>query len=104
MMVATLEPPVGISEQHTKGWRFARALRQAPKWVLIFLVRAYQTVISPMSGPSCRFYPSCSEYAIRALRRHGIFRGGWYAVWRILRCNPWNFGGVDDVPGEEHHL
>lgn len=85
------------------GWRRVSGwLRAIPRLGLIGFVRGYQLVISPMTGPTCRFYPTCSEYAIRSVRRHGIFRGGGYAVWRVLRCNPWNYGGVDDVPGEEH--
>ncbi|XBH21273.1 membrane protein insertion efficiency factor YidD [Jonesiaceae bacterium BS-20] len=51
-----------------------------------------------MSGPRCRFYPSCSNYAVQAVRVHGAFKGTGLALWRILRCNPWNLGGIDDVP------
>lgn len=76
-------------------------ITRIPRLLFVGLVRGYQLVISPMTGPTCRFYPSCSEYAIRAVRRHGFFRGSGYAIWRVLRCNPWNLGGVDDVPGEE---
>ncbi len=65
---------------------------------LIALVRAYQLVISPMTPPSCRFYPSCSAYAITALERFGPFRGTWLAMRRLLHCHPWNPGGVDHVP------
>lgn len=65
---------------------------------LIWLVRAYQLLISPLSPPSCRFYPSCSAYAVTALQRFGPVKGTWLAVWRLLRCNPWNPGGVDHVP------
>ncbi len=65
---------------------------------LIWLVRADQLVISPMTPPSCRFYPSCSAYAIRALERFGPVKGTWLTVRRLLRCHPWNPGGVDHVP------
>ena len=65
---------------------------------LIWLVRAYQLVISPMFPPSCRFYPSCSAYAVTALERHGPLKGTWLAARRLLRCHPWNQGGVDHVP------
>jgi len=65
---------------------------------LIWLVRAYQLVISPMFPPSCRFYPSCSAYAVTALERHGPLKGTWLAARRLLRCHPWNPGGVDHVP------
>ena len=65
---------------------------------LIWLVRAYQLVLSPLEAPSCRFYPSCSAYAITALERYGPLKGTWLAVRRLLRCHPWNPGGVDHVP------
>ncbi len=73
-------------------------VRRAPRLALIGLVRVYQIVLSPMSGPSCRFYPSCSQYAVIALERHGVLRGGWLAVRRLGRCHPWTRGGIDDVP------
>jgi putative membrane protein insertion efficiency factor len=65
---------------------------------LIWLVRAYQLVISPFVPPSCRFYPTCSHYAIEALQKHGVLKGGWLAVHRIARCHPWHPGGHDPVP------
>lgn len=69
------------------------------QWLGIRLVRFYQLVISPWLGPSCKYYPSCSAYAIEAIRVQGFFRGTALAVWRILRCNPWSSGGVDFPPG-----
>ncbi|HDH57652.1 MAG TPA: membrane protein insertion efficiency factor YidD [Bacteroidetes bacterium] len=63
-----------------------------------YLVRGYQLFISPLMPPSCRFYPTCSEYGRVALIRHGFFRGFWLTITRILRCNPWNPGGWDPVP------
>lgn len=66
--------------------------------VLIALVRVYQVVISPLIGPRCRFYPSCSNYAIEAMRVHGALRGSGLAAWRVLRCNPLSNGGLDPVP------
>lgn len=68
------------------------------KKLLLSLLRFYQLAISPLSPPSCRFYPSCSNYAIEALGTHGAARGSWLAVRRICRCHPWNPGGVDPVP------
>lgn len=65
---------------------------------LIWLVRGYQLAISPLLPPSCRFYPTCSCYAIEALQRHGALRGGWLALRRIARCHPWHPGGHDPVP------
>ena len=61
-------------------------------------IRAYRLAISPLLGPRCRFHPSCSAYAVEALRRHGAARGGWLAVRRIARCHPWGGSGVDPVP------
>lgn len=65
---------------------------------LIVLIRAYQRYISPGLPPTCRFFPSCSEYAIDALREYGLFQGVALTVWRLLRCAPWHPGGVDPVP------
>jgi len=66
--------------------------------VLIVLIRAYQYALSPMFGQRCKFYPTCSNYAIEALRVHGMLRGAGLATWRIMRCNPFSHGGVDPVP------
>lgn len=66
--------------------------------VLIALIRAYQWFISPLLGPHCRFYPSCSQYAREAVERHGVLRGSGLALRRLLRCHPWHPGGVDPVP------
>jgi len=66
--------------------------------MLIPVVRAYRYAVSPLLGPSCRFHPSCSEYAIDALQRHGAWRGGYLAMRRLLRCHPWHPGGHDPVP------
>ncbi len=63
-----------------------------------FLIRAYQLTVSPLLGPRCRFYPSCSSYALEAVRRFGAARGSWLAVKRIARCHPWHPGGLDPVP------
>jgi len=66
--------------------------------ILILIIRAYQYLLSPLMGPSCRFYPSCSCYAQEALEHHGVLKGGWLALRRLLRCHPWHPGGVDPVP------
>ena len=68
------------------------------KRFLIFLIKGYQKFISPLLGDNCRFYPTCSAYAIEALRVHGALKGSLLATWRILRCNPWSRGGYDPVP------
>ena len=64
-------------------------------------VLAYQWTVRPLLGANCRFHPGCSDYAIEALRTHGALRGGGMAAWRVLRCNPWNEGGLDPVPNRE---
>ena len=68
------------------------------KHVLIFLVKFYRKWISPMRRPCCRYIPTCSQYALQALEKHGAFKGGWLAFRRILRCNPLHKGGYDPVP------
>ena len=65
---------------------------------LIALIRAYQYAISPLLGQRCKYYPSCSSYAVEALREHGVVRGLGLATWRLLRCNPFSNGGYDPVP------
>lgn len=65
---------------------------------LVVLVQAYRLLLSPVLGPACRFAPSCSEYAVDALRAHGALRGAWLAARRILRCHPWGGQGYDPVP------
>jgi hypothetical protein len=69
--------------------------------IIIGLIRFYQLFISPMLAPSCRFYPSCSQYAIEAVKIHGIFKGSFLAVRRVLRCHPGCEGGCDLVPEEK---
>ena len=71
--------------------KFLRRLATLP-------IRFYRRFLSPWKPPMCRFSPTCSQYAIEAIERHGIFRGSAYAVWRILRCHPFCRGGHDPVP------
>jgi putative membrane protein insertion efficiency factor len=67
--------------------------------VCIFVIRLYQKYLSPFKGsPVCKYYPSCSSYALTAIERYGFFKGGLMSCWRLLRCNPWSLGGVDYVP------
>jgi putative membrane protein insertion efficiency factor len=68
------------------------------KWVVLLLIRIYQLTISPLLGPTCRFEPSCSRYAMACVESHGALRGGWLSLRRILRCHPWNPGGHDPPP------
>ncbi|MDK2806551.1 MAG: uncharacterized protein PWR08_883 [Thermoanaerobacterium sp.] len=67
------------------------------KYIFIYLIRFYQKFISPMKPKSCRFYPTCSQYALDAIKKYGVLKGGIMALWRILRCNPFNPGGYDPV-------
>jgi uncharacterized protein len=73
-------------------------VRSLPASLLVLAIRGYQRVISPWTAPSCRYYPSCSQYAVEAIRTHGVLHGGWLAVRRLGRCHPWTAGGVDHVP------
>jgi hypothetical protein len=68
------------------------------KLILLGLIRLYQLTLSRVLPPTCRFYPSCSQYSYEAISRHGTWRGGWLAVKRIARCHPFNPGGYDPVP------
>lgn len=76
-----------------------RILRQLIIMLMVGTVRAYQYVISPLLGPRCRFWPSCSSYTIEAIQVHGPLKGGWMAIKRIVKCHPGNPGGMDPVPG-----
>lgn len=66
--------------------------------ILLVLIKAYQYLISPMLGPSCRFTPTCSEYAVQALNRYGALKGFWLSIKRVGRCHPWHDGGYDPLP------
>lgn len=70
--------------------------------VLVALLRLYRFAVSPMYGQVCRYYPTCSAYALEAVERHGALKGTWLSVRRVLRCHPWAAGGVDHVPGATH--
>ena len=96
----------GVVDRHLGGFPAAESsIRRILRWVgqvlvlpLIGLIRVYQLVISPLTPPSCRYYPSCSAYALTSLRRFGPIKGTWLAARRLLRCHPWAAGGVDHVP------
>lgn len=74
------------------------------RYLAIFLIRLYQWTVSPLLGPRCRFYPSCSHYALESVQRFGALRGSWLALVRLLRCHPWQPGGYDPVPEVWHLL
>ena len=72
------------------------------RWLIIQLIRGYRFLLSPWLGNHCRFYPTCSSYAITAVERHGALRGSAMGLARLLRCHPWQPGGVDLVPEKEN--
>jgi len=88
----------------TVAARGVRAVAMAPRLVLMGAVRGYQITVSPLLGPRCKYYPSCSRYGYEALQRHGAIKGSALAAWRVARCNPWSHGGVDDVPAPGERL
>ncbi len=75
-----------------------RALLLLPRNAVVVLLTAYRRVVSPLYGDVCRYHPSCSRYALEAVQQSGVVVGSALAVWRVLRCNPWSRGGVDDPP------
>jgi putative membrane protein insertion efficiency factor len=77
---------------------FAKKFFQVLAVPFIVLIKIYQLIISPLFPPSCRFIPTCSHYSLEALKKFGIFKGGWLSIKRILRCHPWGGSGYDPVP------
>ena len=73
-----------------------------PRNVCVLILRVYRAVISPLYGDVCRYYPTCSHYAMQAIQQHGVVRGVWLGTRRIARCHPWAEGGIDDVPARRH--
>jgi putative membrane protein insertion efficiency factor len=80
-------------------WSPSRGLARAA----IYAIELYRNMISPYRPPSCRFTPTCSEYAVDALRGHGLVRGTWLAIVRLAKCGPWHRGGWDPIPEPRHH-
>ena len=66
--------------------------------IVLVLIRAYQYLVSPVIGPRCRYYPTCSDYTLTSVERFGLLRGGWLGLKRLSRCHPWHAGGYDPVP------
>ncbi|WP_346799245.1 membrane protein insertion efficiency factor YidD [Halomonas sp. Bachu 37] len=79
--------------------RIGQASTRLVSWMMIGVVKVYQYTISPLLGPRCRFWPSCSHYTVEAIQVHGPFNGGWMAFRRIIKCHPGSQGGMDPVPG-----
>jgi len=93
------------SPENTRGARVRSLMTRvtgqytAPmKWLLLRMIEAYRLMLSPFFGTQCRFYPTCSAYALEAIETHGSLKGSWLAVKRIARCGPWHPGGPDPVP------
>lgn len=76
-------------------------LRRLPVRAAIFAIELYRTYVSPMRLPTCRFSPTCSQYAVEALSEYGLVRGGWLTVVRLAKCGPWHSGGWDPIPGRQ---
>ncbi|WP_141433789.1 membrane protein insertion efficiency factor YidD [Bacillus sp. 03113] len=68
------------------------------KFLFIAIIRFYQTVISPFTPPTCRFYPTCSQYGLEAIKKYGAIKGGWLTLKRLVKCHPFHPGGIDPVP------
>ncbi|MGB4812919.1 MAG: membrane protein insertion efficiency factor YidD [Methylophilaceae bacterium] len=66
--------------------------------MLKLFIKGYQRLVSPFIGQHCRYYPTCSQYALESINKHGPFKGGYFAIRRILRCHPWHDGGYDPIP------
>lgn len=87
------------SRQPLPEWRPDLRFNQLPRTALLAVIRLYQVTVSrALPANTCRFYPSCSRYGFQAIQTYGVFKGGWLAAWRVLRCNPFNPGGFDPVP------
>lgn len=94
----------GTAPAGATAWsRAGRLLWHVPREAVVLLLRLYQLTLSPLLGPVCRFAPSCSSYAVTAVRRYGVLHGGWLTARRLARCHPWNDGGWDPVPERRTH-
>jgi putative membrane protein insertion efficiency factor len=71
------------------------------RFLVLKIIKVYQKYLSPLLGPSCRFHPTCSEYALQAVETYGVFRGGFLAAKRVLKCNPWGGSGADPLPKDK---
>lgn len=88
------------TQDRARGWLAAVVLFlwHLPRNILIIILKLYRRVVSPIYGQVCRFFPSCSAYALEAVTVHGAIKGSWYAARRVVRCHPWSAGGLDPVP------
>jgi len=95
-------PATSIGTARMQPHDFVRSIPLIPRNLVLGFLTGYRAVISPLYGDVCAYYPSCSAYAVGAVQQHGAVRGTVLSAWRILRCNPWTRGGVDDVRPHEH--
>jgi putative membrane protein insertion efficiency factor len=101
--------PSGLSNPtgkvpHGNPWAaVGKFIWDLPRNILILLLKTYRKVVSPLYGQVCRFFPSCSAYALEAVTVHGAMKGSWLAAKRLAKCHPWNAGGVDHVPAGHRH-
>ncbi|WP_102193616.1 membrane protein insertion efficiency factor YidD [Microbacterium aurantiacum] len=98
----TALPQSSVGTGHLEAKDAVRSIPLIPRNLVLGFLAGYRKVISPLYGDVCAYYPSCSAYAVGAVQQHGAARGALLSAWRILRCNPWSRGGVDDVPPHEH--
>ncbi len=95
-------PASAFGTAHCEPGDALRTIPLVPRNLVIGFLTAYRAVISPLYGDVCAYYPSCSAYAVGAVQQHGALKGAALSARRILRCNPWSRGGVDDVPPSAH--
>ena len=95
-------PSYAFGEAHFHPGDLLRGIPLLPRNLVLGFLTAYRKVISPLYGDVCAYYPSCSAYAVGAVQQHGAVKGAMLSAWRILRCNPWTQGGVDDVHPHKH--
>ncbi|WP_223623424.1 membrane protein insertion efficiency factor YidD [Microbacterium sp. EST19A] len=98
----TALPASSVGSARMESRDLLRSIPLIPRNLVLGFLTAYRKTISPLYGDVCAYYPSCSAYAVGAVQQHGAVRGTLSSVWRILRCNPWTRGGVDDVHPHEH--
>ena len=98
----TALPASSVGSARMQSRDLLRSIPLIPRNLVLGFLTAYRKTISPLYGDVCAYYPSCSAYAVGAVQQHGAVRGTLSSVWRILRCNPWTRGGVDDVRPHEH--
>lgn len=80
------------------NWIWEQLVKKPLSWIFLALIRLYQWFLSPLLGASCRYTPTCSQYAVIAIRKYGPFKGGWLTLKRLARCHPWGGHGHDPVP------